>query len=70
MRGIPIYFGGMFETAAARRQLWTLAALLSPAAANDVAPLAAGSARPALPPRICVDATVPGFGAAASVVEA
>ncbi|MDG2307172.1 MAG: hypothetical protein P8R42_21485 [Candidatus Binatia bacterium] len=59
--GIRVYFGGMFELAAGRRQLLALASLLSPDGPNDIAPIArtpSGLPRPSrlVPPK------GPGFG--------
>lgn len=38
-RGVALYFGGMFELDVGRRQLQTLASVLSPDGPNDVAPI-------------------------------
>jgi L-alanine-DL-glutamate epimerase-like enolase superfamily enzyme len=48
-RGIPVYFGGMFEVSVGRPQLWTLAALLAAEAPNDIAPIAVGAVRVSAP---------------------
>ena len=61
--GIPVYFGGMFEVGAGRRQLWDLAALLAPDGPNDIAPIAVGEAPPRRPARLVVDVKRAGFGA-------
>jgi L-alanine-DL-glutamate epimerase-like enolase superfamily enzyme len=57
-RGIAVYVGGMFEVGVGRRQLRTLAAILSPDGPNDIAPLVPEE-RPA---RLAVDPARPGFG--------
>ena len=62
-RGLPIYMGGMFELGPGRRQLQTLAALLSPDGPNDVAPIALADRPAPRPPRLVVDPTQAGFGA-------
>jgi L-alanine-DL-glutamate epimerase-like enolase superfamily enzyme len=62
-RGIAVYLGGMFEVDVGRRQLQALAALLCPEGPNDVAPIARADAEPVRPPRLLVDAELPGFGA-------
>ena len=70
-RGVPVYFGGMFEVSVGRPQLWALAALLAPEAPNDIAPIATGAPSipapgspeelPSLPERIVVDDAAAGF---------
>jgi hypothetical protein len=62
--GIEIYLGGMFEVDVGRAQAQSLAAVLSPDAPNDVALLAVAGLAPPRPPRLAVDATRWGFGAA------
>jgi L-alanine-DL-glutamate epimerase-like enolase superfamily enzyme len=63
--GIGLYVGGMFEIAAGRLQLRDLAAILSPDAPNDIAPIGLGSRPPARPSRLRIDATAIGFGSQA-----
>jgi hypothetical protein len=60
--GIPVYVGGMFELGVGRAQLRTLAALLSPDGANDIAPIATADRAAPRPERLPAPADVPGFG--------
>jgi L-alanine-DL-glutamate epimerase-like enolase superfamily enzyme len=57
--GLACYIGGMFEVAAGRRQLLTLAALACPDAPNDIAPLLETGLRP---PRLLPETVADGFG--------
>lgn len=61
--GIAVYLGGMFEIDVGRRQLQTLAALLSPDGPNDVAPIPRDEAPIDRPVRLVVPVHAAGFGA-------
>jgi hypothetical protein len=63
-RGIAVYFGGMFEVGAGRRQLQALASLLCPDAPNDVAPIGRDGLVAPRPDRLRCDPDAPGYGAA------
>lgn len=60
-RGVPVYFGGMFEVSVGRRQLWALAALLAAEAPNDIAPISTGAPPITYPERLLVDDAAAGF---------
>jgi L-alanine-DL-glutamate epimerase-like enolase superfamily enzyme len=64
-RGIPIYFGGMFEVSIGRSQLHVLAALLAPTSPNDVAPLSRDGERACASGHLVIP-DEPGFGGAAA----
>ena len=62
-QGIEVYFGGMFEVGVGRTQLLSLASLFSPAAPNDIAPIARTDAPAPRPWRLLPAAPeIPGFG--------
>jgi len=56
-----VYVGGMFEVGVGRRQARTLAALFTPDADNDLAPVR-GVERPVSAPRLSPEVERPGFG--------
>ncbi len=59
--GIGVYFGGMFELGAGRRQLLALASLLAPDGPNDIAPIPRTTPAPPWPRRLAPPRG-PGFG--------
>lgn len=63
VRGIEVYFGGMFEVDVGRRQLQLLASLLCPDGPNDVAPIALTAAPPPRPERLLAGPRDAGFAA-------